>query len=71
MGLLTTRIEGAGISETHGQWDSLESSLAVANPRGAIPNITPTGLAQTEALCEARARKTRARASKRTKTDTY
>ena len=39
MGLLTTRIEGAGVSGTHRQRDSLESSPAVANPRGAIPNI--------------------------------
>ena len=60
---------GVGNSGTHGQWDSLESSLAVTNPRGAIPSIRFWQLGSpTAVLCAALS----ARESRQThKTDTY
>ena len=70
MGLLTTRIEGAGNYGTHGPWDSLESSLTVANPRGAIPNIRQRAWPRPR-HCARRARERHARRQANARIHTY
>ena len=55
----------AGNSGTHGQWDSLESSPAVANPRGAIPTTRQPVLGSPTAVLLRRTEHARKQANAR------